>query len=201
MRFEIGIIRLPLDDRCPDSCFVEDTVVVFDNMAILTCSAHAIASRLPSLRLVASLEPFAMVDDLVRWGLRQLGGLISTSLVGGEQDASVLLARERSQEALFTYGQVLLVALWEARAALRHYEHLRAQLALREEQRVLAQDASKLAQNLYLDEDVEILEVYAAEKRRQQAEVDWLEARKHWLAAHIQLCRALASSWTPAGSS
>jgi len=32
----VGVLQLPADDQCPDSCFLEDTALVLDEIAVLT---------------------------------------------------------------------------------------------------------------------------------------------------------------------
>jgi dimethylargininase len=32
----VGVVQIPTDDQCPDSCFLEDTALVLDELAVLT---------------------------------------------------------------------------------------------------------------------------------------------------------------------
>jgi dimethylargininase len=51
-RLGLRIVRLPADPACPDCCFIEDTAVVLDELAVI--AAPTPASRQPEVPPVAA---------------------------------------------------------------------------------------------------------------------------------------------------
>lgn len=92
----VEVHQLPADDRCPDSCFLEDTALVLDEIAILTrpgseARRNEVAGVAPAVRQyrdVAQIEAPTTLEggDVLRIGRDQFVGVTSrTSGDGIEQ--------------------------------------------------------------------------------------------------------------------
>jgi dimethylargininase len=77
-RLGLRVIRLPADPECPDCCFVEDTAVVLDEVAVAAAptpasrrpEVSAVATALTKFREVVRLPPDARLEggDVLRLG-------------------------------------------------------------------------------------------------------------------------------------
>jgi dimethylargininase len=80
----LELVRLPADESCPDACFVEDTAVVLDELAVLTmpgaesrrAELDAVAQALLGFRRVERIALPATLDggDVLRMGHRLFVG-------------------------------------------------------------------------------------------------------------------------------
>jgi dimethylargininase len=97
----VEVRRLAADGRYPDSCFVEDTAIVVDELAIMASmgapsrrgETEAIEAELSTHRVIARVTLPATVDggDVLRVGRRMLVGRSSrTNEAGIRQLASIL---------------------------------------------------------------------------------------------------------------
>src|SRR5215471_18987066 len=97
----VQVRRLPADSRYPDSCFVEDTAIVVDELAIIASmgaasrrgEAAAIEAELSPHREIARVTLPGTIDggDVLRVGRRILVGRSSrTNEAGIQQLASIL---------------------------------------------------------------------------------------------------------------
>jgi dimethylargininase len=83
----LNIIELPVDDRCPDCCFIEDTALVLDELAIATrpgsdARRAEVAGVLPTIakyRKISQVEPPATLEagDVLRIGRDLFIGITS----------------------------------------------------------------------------------------------------------------------------
>jgi dimethylargininase len=83
----LNVIELPADDRCPDCCFIEDTALVLDELAIATrpgsdARRAEIAGVLPTIakhRNIVNVEPPATLEagDVLRIGRDLFIGITS----------------------------------------------------------------------------------------------------------------------------
>lgn len=77
-RLGLRVLRLPADPACPDCCFVEDTAVVVDELAVMAAptpvsrrpEVPAVASALAAFRELAYLPPDAHLEggDVLQLG-------------------------------------------------------------------------------------------------------------------------------------
>jgi dimethylargininase len=92
-RAGLEVIRLPADPVCPDGCFVEDTAIVLDELAIVTmpgsaprrAETPAIAQALAPYRRVLQMSLPATLDggDVLQMGRRLFVGRTSRSNAAG----------------------------------------------------------------------------------------------------------------------
>lgn len=89
----LEVLRLPADPACPDCCFVEDTAIVLDEIAVLTplgtparrAESPAIEEALSRHRTVARIQLPATIEggDVMRVGRRIFVGLSTRTNAGG----------------------------------------------------------------------------------------------------------------------
>lgn len=101
---ELGctVVRLPADDEMPDSVFIEDAAVVFDEVAVITRpgaesrrrETAAVAEALAAYRPVATLAAPATLDggDVLRMGRRVFVGASARSNAAGIEGLRAILA-------------------------------------------------------------------------------------------------------------
>lgn len=97
----VFVRRLPADSRYPDSCFVEDTAIVVDEIAIITSmgaasrrgEAAAIEAELSPHREIAHIELPATIDggDVLRAGRHILVGRSTRTNEAGIQQLARIL--------------------------------------------------------------------------------------------------------------
>lgn len=83
----LNVIELPADDRCPDCCFIEDTALVLDELAIATrpgsdARRAEVAGVLPTIatqRKIVQVQPPATLEagDVLRIGRDLFIGITS----------------------------------------------------------------------------------------------------------------------------
>jgi dimethylargininase len=98
----LQVVRLPGDPEQPDCCFVEDTAVVLDEVAVLTHPGAAsrrgevevVAAALAKHRLLARIPPSAHVDggDVLLVGRRLYVGVSGRTDTAGMQALGGLVA-------------------------------------------------------------------------------------------------------------
>jgi dimethylargininase len=74
----VGVLQIPADQQCPDSCFLEDTALVLDELAVLTrpgsearrCEVAGVAPAIRQHRDVVQIEAPATFEggDVLRIG-------------------------------------------------------------------------------------------------------------------------------------
>jgi dimethylargininase len=89
----VNVIELPADDRCPDCCFIEDTALVLDELAIATrprshARRYELAGVLPTIakyRNIVQVEAPATLEggDVLRIGRDIFIGLTSRTNAEG----------------------------------------------------------------------------------------------------------------------
>lgn len=97
-----GVIRLPAEPALPDSVFVEDVALAFDEVAVATRpgaesrrdEGHAVLEVLGSIRRILRIEAPGTLDggDVLRIGKRVFVGISARSNAAGREQLCVLLA-------------------------------------------------------------------------------------------------------------
>ena len=97
-----GVIRLPAEPALPDSVFVEDVALAFDEVAVATRpgaesrrdEGHAVLEVLGSVRRILRIEAPGTLDggDVLRIGKRVFVGISARSNAAGREQLCVLLA-------------------------------------------------------------------------------------------------------------
>jgi dimethylargininase len=89
----VDVDQIPADDKCPDSCFLEDTALVLDELAVLTrpgsdarrAEVAGVAPFIRQHRQVAEIEAPATLEggDVLRVGRELFVGVTTRTTRGG----------------------------------------------------------------------------------------------------------------------
>jgi NodT family efflux transporter outer membrane factor (OMF) lipoprotein len=182
--------------RRPDIAQAERTVAAAD-----ASLAAARDQMLPSLRLTASVGAYAHnLPDLLGSGtlLWNVGGSVLAPLFdAGRLRAQAEISASLRDRAVFAYESVVRNAFAETENALAGVERLREQLEQAEGRRVATAEALRIAHNRYRNGYSSYLEELDAQRNAFSAETNVLQLRASWLAAHVDLYRALGGGWRP----
>lgn len=101
-RLGCAVIRLPAEPALPDSVFVEDVALAFDDVAVATRpgaesrrgEGHAVLEVLGSVRRILRIEAPGTLDggDVLRFGKRVFVGISARSNAAGREQLRELLA-------------------------------------------------------------------------------------------------------------
>lgn len=170
--------------------------------AIAAADASLAAARdqmLPSLRLTASVGSYAHdLPDLLGGGttLWSVGGSVLAPLFdAGRLRAQAEISASLRDRAVFAYESVVRNAFAETENALAAVQRLREQLDQTEARRVATAEALRIAHNRYRNGYSSYLEELDAQRNAFSAETAVLQLRASWLAAHVDLYRALGGGW------
>ncbi len=200
---ELAALRVPgiapglpseLLRRRPDIAQAERTVAAAD--ASLSAARD---QMLPSLRLTASVGGYASnLPDLLGAGttLWSVGGSVLAPLFdAGRLRAQAEISASLRDRAVFAYESVVRNAFAETENALTAVQRLREQLDQTEARRVATAEALRIAHNRYRNGYSSYLEELDAQRNAFNAETAVLQLRASWLAAHVDLYRALGGGW------
>ena len=181
--------------RRPDVRAARDRVVAADYRV-----AVAVADRLPSLRIGASLDfQDTTIADLFKTPLWSIFGSLTAPLFDGfRRKAEVERQRAVVSERLAAFGQVLLTAMGEVEGAIvGEREQLRLISELEEQLEVAGENLTE-AQSRYERgiAPAGFLDVLGALQAKQAVELSILGARRALISHRIRLCRALGGTWT-----
>jgi multidrug efflux system outer membrane protein len=182
--------------RRPDVAQAERTVASLD-----ASLAAARDQMLPSLRLSASIGATAHdLPDLLGSGtaLWSVGGSILAPLFdAGRLRAQAEIAASLRDRAVFAYETAVRNAFADTENALSAVRRLGEQLEQAEARRAATGEALRVARNRYRNGYSSYLEELDAQRNAFSAETNALQLRASWLAAHVDLYRALGGGWTP----
>jgi NodT family efflux transporter outer membrane factor (OMF) lipoprotein len=154
---------------------------------------------LPSLRLTASVGAYAhSLPDLLGsgTGLWSVGGSVLAPLFdAGRLRAQAEISASLRDRAVFAYEAVVRNAFAETENGLAAVRRLREQLEQAEARRVAASEVLRVAHNRYRNGYSSYLEELDAQRNAFSAETNALQLRASWLAAHVDLYRALGGGW------
>jgi NodT family efflux transporter outer membrane factor (OMF) lipoprotein len=169
---------------------------------IAAADASLAAARdqmLPSLRLTASLGGYAHnLPDLLGSGtmLWSVGGSVLAPIFdAGRLRAQAEIAASLRDRAVFAYESVVRNAFAETENGLSAVQRLREQLEQAEARRVATAEVLRIAHNRYRNGYSSYLEELDAQRNAFSAETSVLQLRASWLAAHVDLYRALGGGW------
>jgi NodT family efflux transporter outer membrane factor (OMF) lipoprotein len=171
--------------------------------AIAAADAALAAARdqmLPSLRLTASVGRYAhnLPDLLGGEGstLWSVGGSVLAPLFdAGRLRAQAEISASLRDRAVFAYESVVRNAFAETENALAAVQRLDEQLAQAQARRVATAEALRIAHNRYSNGYSSYLEELDAQRNNFNAETNALQLKAAWLAAHVDLYRALGGGW------
>jgi NodT family efflux transporter outer membrane factor (OMF) lipoprotein len=182
--------------RRPDIAQAERSVAAAD-----ASLAAARDQMLPSLRLTASVGGYARnLPDLLGAGttLWSVGGSVLAPIFdAGRLRAQAEISASLRDRAVFAYESVVRNAFAETENALAGVQRLGEQLEQAEARRVAAAEVLRIAHNRYRNGYSSYLEELDAQRNDFSAETNVLQLRASWLAAHVDLYRALGGGWQP----
>lgn len=180
--------------RRPDVAQAERAVAALD-----ASLAVARDQMLPALRLTASVGAYAHnLPDLLGAGttLWSVGGSILAPIFdAGRLRAQADISASLRDRAVFAYESVVRNALAETENALTAVQRLREQLEQAEARRVATAEVLRIAHNRYRNGYSSYLEELDAQRNAFTAENNVLQLRASYLAAHVDLYRALGGGW------
>jgi multidrug efflux system outer membrane protein len=180
--------------RRPDIAQAERAIAAAD-----ASLAVARDQMLPALRLTASVGAYAHnVPDLLGAGttLWSVGGSILAPIFdAGRLRAQAEISASLRDRAVFAYETVVRNALAETENALTAVQRLREQLEQAEARRVATAEVLRIAHNRYRNGYSSYLEELDAQRNAFTAENNVLQLRASYLAAHVDLYRALGGGW------
>lgn len=180
--------------RRPDIAQAERAVAAAD-----ASLAVARDQLLPALRLTASVGGYAHnLPDLLGAGttLWSVGGSILAPIFdAGRLRAQAEISASLRDRAVFAYESVVRNAFAETENGLTAVQRLREQLDQAEARRVATAEVLRIAHNRYTNGYSSYLEELDAQRNAFTAENNVLQLRASWLAAHVDLYRALGGGW------
>jgi len=180
--------------RRPDIAQAERAIAAAD-----ASLAVARDQMLPALRLTASSGRYAHnLPDLLGAGttLWSVGGSILAPIFdAGRLRAQAEISASLRDRAVFAYETVVRNALAETENALTAVQRLREQLEQAEARRVATTEVLRIAHNRYRNGYSSYLEELDAQRNAFTAENNVLQLRASYLAAHVDLYRALGGGW------
>jgi NodT family efflux transporter outer membrane factor (OMF) lipoprotein len=180
--------------RRPDIAQAERAIAALD-----ASLAVARDQMLPALRLTASVGGYAHnLPDLLGAGttLWSVGGSILAPIFdAGRLRAQAEISASLRDRAVFAYESVVRNALAETENALTAVQRLREQLEQAEARRVATAEVLRIAHNRYRNGYSSYLEELDAQRNAFTAENNVLQLRASYLAAHVDLYRALGGGW------
>lgn len=160
--------------------------------------AVAIADRFPKLSLSANAETSsAEINNLFQnWFAVIAGNLIAPLFDGGRRTAEADRTKAVYSEAIHAYGQTILKSLKEVEDALVHETRQRKLIKSLQKQLELSQASADQTREKYICGAMDFLRVLTALLSYQNLERNYIRAQRELIEHRINLCRALAGSWT-----
>lgn len=159
--------------------------------------AAAIADRYPRISLTANTETTGsdMSHLFDNWLATIAGNLLVPLLDGDQRKAEVDRTKAVAEEALHSYGQIILTALQEVEDALISETQQRRHTNSLDKQLTLSQQATNQVRERYLYGDMEFLRFLTAILNHQNLQRSKIKARRELIEHRINLCRAIAGGW------
>jgi multidrug efflux system outer membrane protein len=180
--------------RRPDIAQAERAVAAAD-----ASLAVARDQLLPALRLTASAGGYAhSLPDLLGSGtaLWSIGGSILAPIFdGGRLRAQAAISASLRDRAVFAYEAAVRNAFAETENGLSAVQRLREQLVQAEARRVATAEVLRIAHNRYTNGYSSYLEELDAQRNAFSADNNALQLKASYLAAHVDLYRALGGGW------
>jgi NodT family efflux transporter outer membrane factor (OMF) lipoprotein len=194
----------PIQPGLPSSLLRRRPDIAQAERAVAAADASLAAARdqmLPALSLTASVGAYANdLPSLLGSGttLWSVGGSILAPIFdAGRLRAQAEISASLRDRAVFAYESVVRNAFAETENGLAAVQRLREQLEQAEARRVATAEALRIAHNRYTNGYSSYLEELDAQRNSFSAENDVLQLRASYLAAHVDLYRALGGGWAP----
>lgn len=159
--------------------------------------AAAVAQRLPSLRLTASLfdqsRQFGELFSRIFWSI---GASADYDIFdGGRTGALIEQAEAAAEEQFFSYSLTFLQAIREVQDALSLGKYQEDYILHLEQQINAATTVLEFSRTRYLAGEGDYLTLLMNLQRLQSLQVDLLEARRRLFSLRLKLWRALGGGW------
>lgn len=158
----------------------------------------AVAERFPSISIsgavgAATNDAAQMTIDGFAWNIA--AGLAGPIFNFGQDKARVEIEETRTEQALYSYQNVVLNAFREVSDALVDIQTYREQLVALTSQVKAAQNANRLSKLRYDQGFSSYLEVLDSERAQFAAELDLSQATQEYYNAYVRLYKALGGGW------
>jgi multidrug efflux system outer membrane protein len=162
----------------------------------------AVANRLPTITVAGEYGAQRPEFNKLFSGQGDIytlqAGLSFPIFTGGRLISEQRAARSRADEAKAQYQQTVLVALRESADALAGVRLGRDQLVAQQTQARALSIAAAIAERRYASGVSSYLEVLTAEQSLFNAQLNLVQVEQQYLAATVQLYKALGGSWVAA---
>lgn len=173
-----------------------------DMQAALARIGVAVANRLPTITVAGEYGAQRPEFNKLFSGQGDIytlqAGLSFPIFTGGRLISEQRAARSRADEAKAQYQQTVLVALRESADALAGVRLGRDQLVAQQTQARALSIAAAIAERRYASGVSSYLEVLTAEQSLFNAQLNLVQVEQQYLAATVQLYKALGGSWVAA---
>jgi outer membrane protein, multidrug efflux system len=163
--------------------------------------AAAIADRFPQVNLTAGASTSAnntgKIFDFDAWLLSLAANLSAPLFDGGRRRAEVDRTRAALSEKLNSYGQTVLTSLREVEDALTQEARQAEYMASLQKQLTLSKQSTDQTRENYAKGTTDFTRYLTTLLGHQRLQRTVLQARRQLVLHRINLCRALAGSWTP----
>lgn len=161
--------------------------------------AAARAAYLPSFSITAhagynTYHP-ELIFDPVSTAFGLIGTLTGPLLNRRNINASHAMAIAENKAAYYSYSKTTMNAIYEVQTTMSSIENLEAKYALNEQEAKTLEDATKIANELYLAGYANYLEVVTAQGNAIAAELKAVKTKKELLFSTVNLYRALGGGW------
>jgi NodT family efflux transporter outer membrane factor (OMF) lipoprotein len=200
---ELGALQAPgIAPGLPSDLLRRRPDIAQAESALAAADATLAAARdqmLPALRLTASVGSTAHnLPDLLGGGtaLWSVGGSVLAPIFdAGRLRAQAEISASLRDRAVFAYESAVRNAFAETENGLSAVQRLREQLEQAEARRLATAETLRIAHNRYRNGYSSYLEELDAQRNNFNAETGALQLRASWLAAHVDLYRALGGGW------
>ncbi len=158
----------------------------------------AVAERFPSISIsgaagAATNDAGPMTIDGFAWNIA--AGLAGPIFTFGQDKARVEIEKARTEQALYSYQNVVLNAFREVSDALVDIQTYREQVGALKKQVKAAENANRLSKMRYDQGFSSYLEVLDSERAQFSAQLDLSQATQEYYNAYTRLYKALGGGW------
>jgi len=158
----------------------------------------AVAERFPSISIsgaagAATNDAAQMTIDGFAWNIA--AGLAGPIFNFGQDKARVEIEEARTEQALYSYQNVVLNAFREVSDALIDIQTYREQVGALKKQVKAAENANRLSKMRYDQGFSSYLEVLDSERAQFSAQLDLSQATQEYYNAYTRLYKALGGGW------
>ena len=159
----------------------------------------AVAERFPALSLSGALgaatnEAAQMTIDGFVWSVG--AGLVGPIFNFGKDKSRVEIEETRTEQALYSYQNVVLNAFREVSDALVDIQTYREQIGALRKQVKAAENANRLSKMRYDQGFSSYLEVLDSERAQFSAQLDLSQTTQEYYNSYVRLYKALGGGWT-----